>query len=194
MPKIIVCMQGMGNRELALAKAQTSLGRRPYNDVVINDLTVSGEHALLHLKGAQVLLQDLGSTNGTYVNGQAIQRRALQNGDVIAMGSYKIQLLADDPSEPVHPVPACIKVLIGRLAGRELLLTKAITTIGKASVRLLTICKRGHGYVVQQVPEAAAPATLNGLAIGSDPLPLKHGDVIDMVGNQLQFLQPESGF
>ena len=189
MPKIIVSTEGLPHREVELRKGKTRLGRRLVNDVVLDDLTVSGEHALLHLNGPHVLLQDLGSTNGTRVNGKAVRTQVLQNGDVISMGTYKIRLQGDGSPRETGPAPACIRVLNGPLAGRQLALTKTRTTIGKAAVPIATIRKFPRGYVVQQVADAAVPATLNGIAIGSQRLPLKNGDVLGMAGNQLQFLQ-----
>ena len=192
MPKIIVSTDGKPSRDVELNQAQTRLGRRPFNDVVIDDLAVSGEHALLHLSGQKVLLQDLGSTNGTWVNGQAVQIRALHHGDVIRMGTFSIRLQIDD--SPAHADsgeagPACIQVLTGPWAGHQLALTKALTTIGKAAVPIATIRKFPRGFVLQQVANAAVTVTLNGIAIGAGRLPLKNGDVIGMAGNQLQFLQ-----
>ena len=192
MPKIIVSTDGKPSREVELNKAKTRLGRRPFNDVVIDDLAVSGEHALLHLSGQKVLLQDLGSTNGTWVHGQAVHMKVLHHGDVIRMGAFSIRLQIDgSPEQPGSGKagPACIQVLTGPCAGHQLALTKAQTTIGKAAVPIATIRKFPRGFVVQQVADAAVTATLNGIAIGTGRVPLKNGDVIGLAGNQLQFLQ-----
>ncbi|MCX8517263.1 MAG: FHA domain-containing protein [Rhodoferax sp.] len=187
MPKIILSTDGMPNREVELNQTKTRLGRRPCNDVVIDDLAVSGEHALLHLSGLKVLLQDLGSTNGTWVHGQAVHMKVLHHGDVIRMGTFSIRLQID--GSPEQPGPACLQVLTGPWSGHQLALTKPQTTIGKAAMPIATICKFPRGFVVQQMADAAVTATLNGIAIGTGRLPLKNGDVIGLAGNQLQFLQ-----
>ena len=83
MPKMIVSIDGVVIKEVQLTKERTTLGRRPYNDVVIDNLAVSGEHAALQMTGNEVMLEDLNSTNGTYVNGKAAKKQALQNGDTI---------------------------------------------------------------------------------------------------------------
>ena len=89
MPKMIVSIDGVVIKEVQLTKERTTLGRRPYNDVVIDNLAVSGEHAALQLTGAEVTLEDLGSTNGTYVNEIKLIPDApvrLRHGDEIRFG------------------------------------------------------------------------------------------------------------
>ena len=204
MPKMIVSIDGVVIKEVQLAKNRTTLGRRPYNDIVIDNLSVSGEHALIHMAGAEVVLEDLNSTNGSYVNGKAIQKQALQNGDTIDVGKYKVQFVvhsADDsfdqamaPKTGLVAVPlalgsrATIKVLSGAAAGREVPLTKVVTTIGKPAVAVAAITQGHHGFVVHHVEGGGNP-TLNGNPITSEPLPLKSGDLIELAGTQMQFVQ-----
>ena len=95
MPKMIVSIDGVVIKEVTLAKDRTTLGRRPYNDIVIDNLAISGEHAVLHMIGHDVYLEDLNSTNGTYVNARAIKKQALEHNDVIEVGKYKIRFLAN---------------------------------------------------------------------------------------------------
>lgn len=91
MPKVIVSIDGVVIKVVPLTQERTSLGRRPYNDIVIDNLAVSGEHAVLHMAGTQVHLEDLNSTNGTYVNGKAVKKQLLQNSDTVEIGKYKIK-------------------------------------------------------------------------------------------------------
>ena len=98
MPKMIVSIDGVVIKEVQLTKERTSLGRRPYNDIVIDNLAVSGEHAVLHMSDDEVEIEDLGSTNGTYVNGKAAKRQALRNGDTVEVGKYKIRFHGDNGS------------------------------------------------------------------------------------------------
>ncbi len=86
MPKMIVSIDGVVIKEVQLTKDRTTLGRRPYNDIVIDNLAVSGEHAVMQMSGTDVFLEDLNSTNGTYVNGKAIKKQQLQNADTIEIG------------------------------------------------------------------------------------------------------------
>ena len=99
MPKMIVSIDGVVMKEVQLTKDRTTLGRRPYNDIVIDNLAVSGEHAVMQMSGADVFLEDLNSTNGTYVNGKAIKKQQLQNGDTVEIGKYKIKFVNDNFSD-----------------------------------------------------------------------------------------------
>ena len=80
MPKMIVSIDGVVIKEVSLVKDRTTLGRRPYNDIVIDNLAISGEHAVLHMIDGSVYLEDLNSTNGTFVNGRPTRRQVLRNG------------------------------------------------------------------------------------------------------------------
>src|SRR5829696_3286653 len=93
MPKMIVSIDGVVIKEVQLTKDRTTLGRRPYNDIVIDNLAVSGEHAVLQMSGNDVYLEDLNSTNGTYVNGKAVKKQLLQNSDTVEIGKYKIKYI-----------------------------------------------------------------------------------------------------
>lgn len=190
MPKMIVSIDGVIIKEVQLTKARTTLGRRPYNDIVIDNLAVSGEHAALEMTGDQVHLEDLNSTNGTYVNGKAARRQLLQNGDTVEVGKYKIKFTADSAADLAAPEPlhASIRVLSGSASGREVNLTKTVTTIGKPGVGVAAITRRQLGFVVHHVEGAGNPA-LNGAPIGSDPVALKSGDLIELAGTQMQFVQ-----
>ena len=225
MPKMIVSIDGVVIKEVQLTKDRTTLGRRPYNDVVIDNLAISGEHAVFQMSGNDVFIEDLNSTNGTYVNGKAAKKQQLVNGDTVEVGKYKIKFVAEVagdgfektmmvkpaqiaalaqapaagavPSRPAPMAqaatsssgPASIKVLSGAAAGREVPLTKVVTTIGKPGVAVAAITKRQHGFVVHHVEGAGNPS-LNGAPISSDPVALKNGDLIELAGTQMQFVQP----
>lgn len=208
MPKMIVSIDGVVIKEVQLTKDRTTLGRRPYNDIVIDNLAVSGEHAVMQMSGMDVFLEDLNSTNGTYVNGKAIKKQQLQNGDAVEIGKYKIKFVHEGASESyekttvinagsvveagdAHGAPlgnAAIKVMSGTAAGREVPLVKVVTTIGKPGVAVAAITRRPHGYVVALVEGTQKP-TVNGSAIGTDAVNLHHGDLLELAGTQMQFVQ-----
>jgi len=226
MPKMIVSIDGVVIKEVQLTKDRTTLGRRPYNDIVIDNLAVSGEHAVLQMAGNEVYLEDLNSTNGTYVNGKAIKKQLLQNSDTLEIGKYKIKYIneaaapgfektmiikagvippapvrpaqaAPQPGQPAtHPAApqpadhaqASIKVLSGAAAGRQVPLVKVVTTIGKPGVAVAAITRRPHGFVVAHVEGGSQP-TLNGSTVGADPMTLKNGDLLELAGTQMQFVQ-----
>jgi pSer/pThr/pTyr-binding forkhead associated (FHA) protein len=85
-------------KEFTLSKERTTIGRKPHNDIQIDNLAVSGEHAMIMTILNDSFLEDLGSTNGTLVNGQPIKKHFLQNNDVIEIGKYKIKYASEAPS------------------------------------------------------------------------------------------------
>ncbi len=211
MPRIIVTIDGVVTKDIALTKDRTTLGRRPYNDIVLDNLTVSGEHAALVQSGGQVTLEDLNSTNGTYVNAKPIKIQMLHHGDTLEVGKCRIQFESDSggddfektmrvkPQAAIAPLPTvptvaqplrgAIKVISGAAAGREMPLTKVVTTVGKPGVAVAAITRRQQHFVVHHV-EGVEPLTVNGKPVGSEPVVLKHGDQIVLAGTQMQFLQP----
>jgi pSer/pThr/pTyr-binding forkhead associated (FHA) protein len=105
MGKLVVSLDGVVIKQVDLTKEKTTLGRRPYNDIVIDNLAVSGEHAVLQRVGDAVFIEDLNSTNGTYINGRAIRRQQLAHSDSVEIGKYKLRYLAHDQSAPEPPRP-----------------------------------------------------------------------------------------
>ena len=205
MPKMIVSIDGVVIKEVQLSKDRTSLGRRPYNDIVIDNLAVSGEHAVLQMVDTEIYVEDLNSTNGTYVNGKAVKKQLLQHADVVEIGKYKISFVAENSAmaekpfatigadassvEATPPVSAAaVRVMSGASAGREVALIKVVTTIGKPGVAVAAITKRPQGFVVVHVEGAEKPM-LNGAPIGAEPMALKNGDLLELAGTQMQFVQ-----
>jgi pSer/pThr/pTyr-binding forkhead associated (FHA) protein len=234
MGKLVVSLDGVVIKEVQITKDKTTLGRRPYNDIVIDNLAVSGEHAVLQMVGADVFIEDLNSTNGTYINGKAIKKQLLTHNDTVEIGKYKIKFLVDESGEyektmimrpgnsspsaghsvpptqpaptyastpssfgglgtlppappPVPTQPASIKVLNGAAAGREVSLTKVVTTVGKPGVQVASITKRPNGYAFAHVEGATRPS-INGVPLVGDSVPLRNGDVIELAGTQMQFI------
>jgi pSer/pThr/pTyr-binding forkhead associated (FHA) protein len=213
MSKLVISLDGVVIKEALISKEKTTLGRRPYNDIVIDNLAVSGEHALLHLVGSDVVIEDLNSTNGTYINGKALKKQQLSHSDIVEIGKYKIKFLATGAAEsdrslmvdrggpvtvtasdfgllssPDQPeMPASIRVLNGAAAGREVLLTKEKTTLGKPGVQVAAIQKRGTSYVFSHL-EGALRLSVNGVPVLGDGLPLRNGDVIELAGTRMQFI------
>lgn len=238
MGKLVVSLDGVVIKEVQITKDKTTLGRRPYNDIVIDNLAVSGEHAVLQMVAADVFIEDLNSTNGTYINGKAVKKQLLAHNDTVEIGKYKIKYLVDESNEyektmimrpgsqqggspfspaqhpmqsghpgvggysnfgglgsPVTPPmaappavpPASIKVLNGAAAGREVTLTKVVTTVGKPGVQVASITKRPSGYAFAHVEGASRPS-VNGVPLVGDSVPLRNGDVIELAGTQMQFI------
>jgi pSer/pThr/pTyr-binding forkhead associated (FHA) protein len=98
MAKLILSLDGMVSREYQLTKERTTRGRKPHNAIVIDNLAISGEHAMIMTILNDSFLEDLGSTNGTLVNGQPIKKHFLQNNDVVELGKYKLKYVTGPPS------------------------------------------------------------------------------------------------
>ena len=99
MGKLVVSLDGVVIKDVQITKDKTTLGRRPYNDIVIDNLAVSGEHAVLQMLGNDVFIEDLNSTNGTYINGKAIKKQMLAHNDTVEIGKYKIKFLSEENTE-----------------------------------------------------------------------------------------------
>src|SRR5258707_3705929 len=95
MAKLILSMDGLVLKEIPLTKERTTIGRKPHNDIQIDNLAVSGEHAVIVTILNDSFLEDLGSTNGTVVNGNAIKKHFLQNNDVVELGKYKLKFVGE---------------------------------------------------------------------------------------------------
>jgi pSer/pThr/pTyr-binding forkhead associated (FHA) protein len=211
MPKMTLSIDGVVIKEIQLTKERTTLGRRPYNDIVIDNLAVSGEHAAITVQGNEVFIEDLGSTNGTYIDGKAAKKHQLKNKEVVEIGKYRIQFFADRADQNYEKTmlarpdmnalganakstpntasgKALLKVLTGAAAGREVPLVKVVTTVGKPGTAVAAITKRPQGYVIALVEGSQAP-TLNGSPISSEPVALRNNDMLDLAGTRMQFTE-----
>jgi len=225
MARLILSLDGQVLAEYNMMKERYTIGRLQDNDVRIDNPTVSGHHSLIINILNDSFLEDLNSTNGTYVNGKLIKKHALQNGDVITVGRHQLRFVdtatdseendefvqtmvlskSDVTSSGVHVAPlaarngssrgapaaaqAKIQVLNGNFAGRELVLNKALTTMGQPGVQVIAITRRGDGYHLVQVenaPNREAPK-VNGQPIGAKAHKLADNDVIELVGVKMGF-------
>jgi len=91
MAKLVLSMNGVVQGEYELNQERLTIGRKPDNDIPIDNLAVSGKHALVITILDDSFLEDLGSTNGSYVNGKLVKKHALKDGDVIAIGKHELK-------------------------------------------------------------------------------------------------------
>ena len=228
MAKLILSMDGLVLKEIPLTKERMNIGRRASNDIQIDNLAISGEHAAVVTILNDSFLEDLNSTNGTLVNGQPVKKHFLKNGDVIELGKYKLKYVAEQTqvqdsadfektmvlrpnalkqatanpmvevkasdaapqpeAVPVRPaaVLGAIQVLNGANAGREMELTKTLTTLGKPGVQVAVIAKRPLGYFITHVEGAQFPI-INGRAIDAQAHQLNDHDVVEIAGIKMEF-------
>jgi hypothetical protein len=216
MPKMIISIDGTVIGQMALAKDRTTLGRRAYNDIVLDNLAVSGEHAVLHMRGGEVEIEDLNSTNGTYVNAIVVQKQQkLKDNDVIEIGGCRLHFRArssqaadagtsrnargDYPaSVPLSAAPTeagallelgipVLRVLSGTDRGQEVPLQKVVTTIGKPGVAVAVVTRRRQSYLASTI---MGGVTLNDAPLGAEPVGLQEGDVLELGGaTRMQFVR-----
>jgi FHA domain len=98
MAKLILSVDGQVLKEYQLSKERTLIGRKPHNDIQIDNLAVSGEHAAIITILNDSFIEDLGSTNGTMVNGKPVKKHFLQNNDVVEIGKHKLKYFNDAPT------------------------------------------------------------------------------------------------
>ena len=98
MAKLILSVDGQVLKEYPLTKERTLIGRKAHNDIQIDNLAVSGEHAAIITILNDSFIEDLGSTNGTIVNGKPVKKHFLQNNDVVEIGKHKLKYFNDAPT------------------------------------------------------------------------------------------------
>ena len=312
MARLILSLDSQVLAEYNMSKERYTIGRLPDNDVRIDNPAVSGHHSLIINILNDSFLEDLNSTNGTYVNGKLIKKHALQHGDVITIGHHQLRFsdqqtsdteqdefektmvipagqhsaeqlakaeeaaaiaaanksktdqadrvdvkvempdLEDRPAPAPAPAPeatptptpapaptpapeatptpeptptpaptptpepaartetvahtdtnvgvdarsapnalplAKLQVLSGAFAGRELELTKALTTLGRPGIQVAAITRRAEGYFVVHVEslEEADYPLVNGQPIGAQARKLTDNDVLQLAGVKMGF-------
>jgi hypothetical protein len=229
MARLILSLDGSVLAEYNMSKERYTLGRLPDNDVRVDNAAVSGHHALIINILNDSFLEDLNSTNGTYVNGKLIKKHALQHGDVITIGHHHLRYVdsqvegdeqdefertmvigpgqvsekrlraatgaaapAPAPAAARKPIPAArLQVLSGQFAGRELELTKALTTLGRPGIQVAAITRRADGYTLVHVESAKEGdfPLVNGEPTGPQARRLSDNDVITLAGVKMGFFE-----
>ncbi len=193
MAKIILSIGDTVLREIPLTKERIMIGRRPHNDIVLDNLAISGEHAVIVTRDNDSFLEDLNSTNGTQVNGQPVRKHFLQDHDLIELAQFKVRYVTGDvdDSASCHPLTvaalttASLIVLNGPTAGREVVLAKVLTTIGRPDVQVAVVARRGASLFLSHVEGEKFPL-LNGQMVSGGAQKLSDGDVIDLSGIQMR--------
>ncbi|MFP5349774.1 MAG: FHA domain-containing protein [Gammaproteobacteria bacterium] len=204
MGKLVVKFQGKLIAEVTLRLGDMKIGRKPGCEIVLNDPGVSGEHAVVKTVGLKSTIQDLGSTNGTFIENERVTSRALRHGETITIGQHTL-IYRDDVTlstatasnaggagareslEKTTVLMAFAQLLAidGPHKGKRLPLVKETVVIdnpGKSPARIL---RTSEGYVLHAQVGPGEPR------INDRPVPpggqlLENGDVIEVAGTKYQ--------
>ena len=182
--KIIITTEGKPVTEVELVKERMTIGRKAYNDIVLEDRAVSGQHATISLMLDDAMLEDMGSTNGTFVAGNKVYRQKLVDGDVINIAHFSLTFVASP--RKTQPTGR-IEVMNGAHAGKCLALNKPLTTIGKPAEAVVAITYVGGQYSAAAIDDELGPS-INGKELGDKPQRLVHGDVLELASTRMTFL------
>lgn len=184
MAKIIITADGKLIKEVELVKERMTIGRKPHNDIVIDHRAVSSAHATITVLLDEAILEDLDSTNGTFIQGEKVTRRQLASGDKITIAIFELQYLATPPkAAPTGKV----EVMNGAHKGKQLPLNKPLTTVGKPGVAVVAITYAAGHYMAATIDGEVGPS-INGAALETEPRRLAQGDVLDLAGTRMVFL------
>jgi len=216
MPKIILSFKGNVLAEYPIGKERITIGRRPYNDIAIDNLAVSGEHAAVVSIYNYHFLEDLNSTNGTFINDKEITKQVLNNNDLIQIGKHELRYINEEaasetgfqktvvirspaPGKKATPPadnaeagythtssPAYLKILNGPNSGKHLGLTNISTTIGRQGAQLAVITRRSDDYYINRGRGKIIPL-VNDESVDEKQL-LKNHDVIELDNIKMEFV------
>jgi pSer/pThr/pTyr-binding forkhead associated (FHA) protein len=163
MAKLILSMDGLVLKEIPLSKERTTIGRKAHNDIQIDNLAVSGEHAVIVTILNDSFMEDLGSTNGTLVNGNPVKKHFLQNNDVIELGKYKLKFVQEAGAQPAAAAADFEKTMVLRPSAMKAAAEQAKAAgMGGAqaaqAVRQAAIQSVGQAAQVAGIGEKPAPA------------------------------------
>lgn len=232
MATIQISFNGIVENELPLDRETISIGRKDDNDIHLDNLAVSSHHAKILTILNDSFIEDLNSTNGTYLNGTLVNKNVLADGDVIKVGKHEIKYINADASSAddfektmiINPdsdgmqetegnekidrsvgkivaeissadsansiqKKARIRLVSGANNGKELALTKVLTTLGKPGVQVAAITRRPGGYFLIHIDggDNGDRPKVNDEEIGSRAHPLNNNDILEVAGVKMTF-------
>jgi pSer/pThr/pTyr-binding forkhead associated (FHA) protein len=187
-PKLLLSTASQQLRQIVIDKPRLTIGRRPYNDIMLDDLTVSGEHALLLTRAGASVIEDLRSRNGTLVNDEPVIQRALLDGDRIEIGIYRLQYVIEPliPEGDRPPEWACVEALSGDAIGKVIAIDRAIVSLSNASGQVAVISRRKNGFFITHLEGTTFPL-VNGESTGLISHLLRDDDLIELAGTIFRF-------
>lgn len=187
--RLIIKRDGQLLRDVPIFKTRLTIGRRSYNDIELNDLTVSGEHAVVHVKKGDIVVHDLNSRNGTLVNGQTVMQHVLVDGDQIEIGVFRLHLQMQVEfvsNRSPRVLTASLELLQGNATGEIIALSRPINTIGNLGQNVAVVARRRQGFFITHLEGLSYPM-VNGEAIGLAAYALDHDDIIELGGATYKF-------
>ena len=235
MATIQISFNGEIVQKLQLTKEIMTIGRKDDNDIHLDNLAVSGHHAKIITMYNESFIEDVDSTNGTYLNGSLIRKHALSDNDTIKVGKHEIKFMQENARvkpkfdfektmiinpgadgmkeiEGSKEIDRSVSQLVAEIAtadtgrssqqkavilltsgansGKELPLTKVLTTLGKPGVQVAAITRRPTGYYLIHIDggDNSERPKVNETEIGSRAHPLQHGDVIEVANVLMKFV------
>lgn len=197
--QITIASRDTALRTVVLDNERITIGRAPQNQIAIDDPAISGEHAVIAMVHGDALLEDLDSTNGTKVNGQPVKKHFLQDGDVIELGRFTIHYMTStvpkgadtyaqvERESREHEAIAAIRLMSGPSAGKEIILNKPVTTIGRTESQIVVITKRQGRYFIGHIEGPDRPK-VNGKSVNGIDQILCHGDMISLMDLEICFV------
>jgi len=232
MATIQISFNGEAEKELQLDKETMTIGRKSDNDIHLDNLAVSGHHAKILTILNDSFIEDLNSTNGTYLNGSLVKKNTLADGDIIKIGKHEMKYINTNTSSEgdfektmiINPDSdgmqeteggdeidksigaivaeiastdsgknsqrkAKIRIVSGANNGKELALTKVLTTLGKPGVQVAAITRRPTGYFLIHIDggDNGERPKVNNEQISSKAQPLNDNDELEVAGVKMTF-------
>jgi hypothetical protein len=207
MGKLVIKFQNKLIGEVNLKLGDTTIGRKPGSDIVLDDAVVSAEHAVVRTVGVKSTIQDLDSTNGTFVENRRVKQHELRNGETIIIGGhsmiYRDELNLDAPvfgkrpAASVAPSTAQRKTTViapfaqllaveGKDKGKHLPLVKDVVTLDNPGKNPARISRIPEGYVLEAAIGLGEPR-LNDKPVPPGGQLLHKGDIVEIAGTKYQF-------
>jgi predicted component of type VI protein secretion system len=155
MARLVLHLDGQVLAEYNMSKERYTVGRLPDNDIRIDNPAVSGHHALVINILNDSFLEDLNSTNGTYVNGKIIKKHALQHGDVITVGHHALRFVDGEVEEPADEFQ---KTMV--ISSREA--ANLIASQPRAAATLQAAASSAAQAAASPSAQASMPSFMNG--------------------------------